>query len=267
LRLRRYRAKLRTLAIAPLVWSLRGEGLPLESIADELNSRGIEAPGKRIWHTSTVSRVLSKTQSEFAEVAATFVPLRSRTTAFRSEARTRTLAPLVWELRALGQSTREIAKELSERGIQSPRTRGHCSAISQLLRQTAQEFRNEDALASLNKPKSRFAQRRASAMVLAPQIWDLLAEGKSRQQVADVLNERNIQTPRKRRWHHSSVQNLLDFIADAPKPNPATVAAIRLARLAAGGGAYKAPGVGRRSGSSVRAASASRADRRQRPTK
>ena len=82
----------------------------------------------------------------------------------------------VWALRAEGKSTRQIASDLNERGIRPPRTRWLGPAIGKILRQTAVEFGGDIAARQPPRPRSQIIQRKARAMVVAPLIWDMLAQ-------------------------------------------------------------------------------------------
>jgi DNA invertase Pin-like site-specific DNA recombinase len=57
--------------------------------------------------------------------------------------------------------------------------------------------------------RTKKARAQARAKDLAPIFWGLVAEGKSRNQIADEFNRRGIPTPRRRRWHASSLNTIV----------------------------------------------------------
>jgi len=146
----------------------------------------------------------------------------------RAEARTQALAPMIWRLRALGMSTREIAGELNRQAVQPPRKCWHGSAVAKMLAQTAAEFGGVAAMQPPPFARSQIVRRRARAAVIAPLMWDLLAEGKSKLEVAAELNRRGVPSPRNRRWHIGSVQTNLDLAADRLSSHPEAARALEV---------------------------------------
>ncbi len=111
-----------TEALAPLVWSLRGDGLSQPAIAGELNRRAIPAPGGGLWRSWSVFRVLRATK-EFVPQAEAINAAASGRWVSHAHRRALGLAPLVMELRGQGLTLYAIAQEFNKRGIRSANSR------------------------------------------------------------------------------------------------------------------------------------------------
>src|SRR5208337_1296314 len=224
----RLRAKLRAEALAPLVWSLRDAGHSTLRIADELNRQGIETQRHTIWRSSTVWKLLQRTETSFPAIGETFTLKRVQTTKLRAEARARELARLIWALRAQGRSTRQIAADLNEQGVKAPRKRWWGPAIGKIMRQTAEEFDGETAALKPPRPRSQVLQSKARAKFVAPPIWEMLSRGMSKEAIAAEMNRRGVPTVRGQRWHDNTVRRVLELTSGETPPNEDTALALTL---------------------------------------
>jgi DNA invertase Pin-like site-specific DNA recombinase len=144
----------------------------------------------------------------------------------RAKARAQDLAPILWGLRANGKSLAAIGDELNIQNIATPKKGKWCgSTVRQALGRTAGPFSPTGEAASAANRASRLDLTEKRAAELAPMVWRLRASGKSLTTIAEELNRLGIVTPRKRRWHSSTVFRLLRLTAGAFAPIGETVVA------------------------------------------
>jgi hypothetical protein len=126
-----------------------------------------------------------------------------------ADSRARALVSTIRELRAAGfVSRRALAEELNRRGI--PTARGGCWHYTTVVRMLTRLGLKTHGNPMINngQPHKRAADARAK--VLAPTIRALKGKGLgSLSAIARELNEREIPTARRGRWHPSSVSRLL----------------------------------------------------------
>ena len=185
---------------APLVWQLKHAGLAAADIAVELTRRGVTPPSDKGWTSRAVYRVLFDTKDEFRsrKTATWRKPTPSHIARVRE--RDRKLAPLVWSMRAKGQSAGEIADELNRREIPGPRTRWDKQSAARILRATVSEFAEvaRDAKPLVRRPQS--AKRQAQLRSLGPLFWELITRCETMEQMAEELNRRGPRTRRGLPW-------------------------------------------------------------------
>ena len=196
----------RLMDAAPLVWELKRAGRAAIDIAAELNRRGFTPPSGKGWTSGAIYRLAFATKDGFRpHGAATWRKPTPRHIALARE-RDRKLAPLVWSMRAKGQSASEIADELNRREIPGPRTRWDKQSVARILRATVSEFANaaRDAKPIVRRPQS--AKRQAQLRHLGPLFWELIRRYETTEQIADALNGRGLRTRRGFLWTEMTVR-------------------------------------------------------------
>jgi DNA invertase Pin-like site-specific DNA recombinase len=185
---------------APLVWEMKRAGRAAAEIAAELGRRGFTPPSDKGWTSGAIYRLVLATKDGFrAPDAATWrKPTPSHIALAR--ARDHKLAPLVWSMRAKGQSAGEIADELNRREIPGPRKQWDKQSIARILRATVSEFADvaRNAKPIVRRPQS--AKRQAQLRSLGPLFWQLIRRCETMEQVADELNRRELRTRRGLNW-------------------------------------------------------------------
>ena len=121
------------------------------------------------------------------------------------EAQTRiaAIAPIIWEMRSVGLPTALIGDELNRLGMRRPRAQWDGPSVARLLRATAQDFPAlADGLRPARRPQDK-TKRDRSLFLLAPLMRELIAQGRSHQEIAEEFNQRGLTTGRGRpwRWH------------------------------------------------------------------
>jgi hypothetical protein len=211
--LRIERAKERAAVVAPTVWELRSKGQSLCTIARELDRQGFASLKNRGWSASTVARIMSYTQEEFASIAEAFRPTRPRTLTALSNAKAKEVAPAVWDLVIKGESPAEIAEELNRRHVATVGNRGwHASTVRTVMKRTRREFAVTRDIADVLSLGPRQFRTRARAMELAPIVSELRASGLSANAIAAELNRRHVPTPKARNWYAGSVLRIVRSI-------------------------------------------------------
>jgi DNA invertase Pin-like site-specific DNA recombinase len=191
--------------LAGHIWKLRLSGMTLVAVANELTSRGIKTPGgKSTWLVGTIQYVLSLTTRDFAASAKALAYL-PHPRSVHALTRSMKVAPLVWALRAKGESWAGIATELDRQGIAAPQGgRWQSANISKFLGRTAAEFETIGAAAVTN-PCLRRTRAVARASELAPIAWEMRAANKTASEIAGELNRRSIKTSRLQPWRVGTV--------------------------------------------------------------
>jgi DNA invertase Pin-like site-specific DNA recombinase len=203
------RADARWRALAPLLWSLRRGGLSIDSIAAELNRRGIPAPRGGAWVHSTVYRILCGTASFMGEPKGCG-RADSRARWAKAHRRAQELAPLIDELRQHSMTLREIAGLLNDRGMRTARGRlwTH-SSVWQALCLASKS--HGDSIAAGNRGSFRVVRldQTQRAVRVAALIWRLKALGNSTIAIAEEMNRRQIRPMRCGRWRRAAVERIM----------------------------------------------------------
>jgi Recombinase len=126
-------ADARALAMLPTIRKLMAAGFVSRRVlANELNRRGIPAPGGGMWHRTSVTRMLTRLDQLTSGQDGTNYGLTSKRVA---DVRAEAFGPTIRKLRKAGfVSIKAIARELNERGI--PTVGGgkwHLTAVTRLL--------------------------------------------------------------------------------------------------------------------------------------
>jgi DNA invertase Pin-like site-specific DNA recombinase len=196
----------RMMDAGPLVWELKRAGLKSAEIAAELSQRGFTPPSDKGWTSGAVCRLVYLTRDGFRprDAATWRKPTPSHIALARE--RDRKLAPLVWSMRAKGQSAGEIAIELNRREIPGPRKQWDKQSIARILRATVSEFSDvaRNAKPIVRRPQS--AKRQEQLRSLGPLFWELIRRCETMEQIADELNHRGLRTRQGLPWTAATVR-------------------------------------------------------------
>jgi hypothetical protein len=132
----------------------------------------------------------------------------------------KSVASLVWALRVEGQSATQIAEELNQRGMPGPRTLWNKQAVAYVLRRTAGDFIDAAQSAKPIKRRAPSAEREARLKGLGPLLWELVASGRTRRQIAEELNRRGLRTWRGCEWREHSVNQVIAHVGSEHGFNP-----------------------------------------------
>jgi len=200
----------RAMKIAPLIWTLRGEGRTLAEIATELNWRNVPTHLGRRWHSGGIHRLLRKTESEFAAIAAS-VAARPDHRVRRAKTRAEGVIPQVWQILLSGKSLHDAADEMNRLGISTPRGRQWCreKVRNVLVRGRAVLDRRFEAAAA--EMAAHREVPRSWAIEAAPIVWALRIDRASQRKIAAELQRRNVPTARGGRWSHGLVRTVLEI--------------------------------------------------------
>jgi DNA invertase Pin-like site-specific DNA recombinase len=190
----------RLMDAGPLVWEMKRAGRAAAEIAAELSRRGFTPPSDKGWTSGAIYRLVLATKDGFRprDAATWRKPTPSHIALARE--RDRKLAPLVWSMRAKGQSAGDIAGELNRREIPGPRKRWDKQSVARILRGTVSEFADvaRDATPIVRRPQS--AKRQAQLRSLGPLFWELIRRCETTEQIAGELNCRGLTTRRGLPW-------------------------------------------------------------------
>jgi DNA invertase Pin-like site-specific DNA recombinase len=145
------------------------------------------------------------------------IPASAAARATRSRLWANDLAPTLWPLRAKGKSYQSLAEELMRLGVDPPKKgKWGTTSIRKILRLTACEYAGAAEAAAKLRPRSVGARERAAE--IAPIVWPMRAEGKSCAAIAKQLNRQNVVTLKRRKWHASTVWQVLARTSDIYRP-------------------------------------------------
>jgi hypothetical protein len=124
-------------------------------------------------------------------------------------ARDAAVAPIIWPLRAEGQTTAAIAGELNRRDIPMPRGGPwNRNSVLRILQRTADVFTAEAAVAAA-RPYRGAVRARERAQRAAPTAWRIRMTGRTFDQVADEMNRPGVLPLKHRPWSGQTVRSLL----------------------------------------------------------
>jgi DNA invertase Pin-like site-specific DNA recombinase len=203
------RTKERDMAVAPIIWQLRLDGMSAQDIAAELNWRNVPSPQARRWHSPCVLRVLQRTAKEFPRhaVAVASRPHHNTRRALKNAER---LAPIAWQIRIAGKTFEEVAEELNRQKIRTTRGKKWTDGTVRNLLILGDHIVTPtgDTAKGLIKERKRLMDA-VWASKAAPTVWRLLDAGMTFEKAARELQRLKVATAKGGRWHITTVQTVV----------------------------------------------------------
>jgi DNA invertase Pin-like site-specific DNA recombinase len=120
-RARKARAEARRSDLAPLVWRSIAEGKSYRVVANEFNETGVIPATKHRWTANAIWRIANLTAIDFASSPEVMAARRVGVAQIKVRQRVEEIGPLLLAWRDEGRSYQNIASELRQRAIASPR--------------------------------------------------------------------------------------------------------------------------------------------------